>query len=124
MLRKIGFFIPFYQVQSGSNDIATQTFLCLHNVSTIPKYVYIISIQICVAGLLLLSFSFSRFVTKDHGDGFSFDGSGGALAHAFRPENGDTHFDDDETFTDGGSRGISLLWVAVHEFGHALGIVE
>ena len=69
-----------------------------------------------------LFFSIYRFVTGDHGDGFVFDGVGNRLAHAFRPENGDTHFDDDEHFTDGVANGTNLLWVATHEFGHALGI--
>ena len=35
---------------------------------------------------------------------------------------GDTHFDDDEQFTTGTSEGINLDWVAVHEFGHCLGL--
>ncbi len=51
-----------------------------------------------------------------------FDGPSGELAHAFFPEDGRIHFDEAETFTDGTPRGINLLWVATHEFGHALGI--
>ena len=35
---------------------------------------------------------------------------------------GDTHFGDDEQFTTGTSEGINLDWVAVHEFGHSLGL--
>ena len=44
------------------------------------------------------------------------------LAPAFFPSNGCVHFDEDERYTDGTSSGTSLLWVATHEFGHALGI--
>ena len=71
--------------------------------------------------LYFIVFVISRFTRRDHGDGFIFDGPGKTLAHAFKPENGDTHFDDDETFTDKSTSGVNLLWVAVHEFGHALG---
>ncbi|HYI99399.1 MAG TPA: M10 family metallopeptidase domain-containing protein [Thermoleophilaceae bacterium] len=68
--------------------------------------------------------------TGDHGDGSSFDGVGGVLAHAFYPCGGgpesDVHFDDAETWTDV-TRSTSanprdLVTVAAHEFGHAIGL--
>ena len=75
-----------------------------------------------------------RFVTGDHGDGNPFDGASGILAHAFfpgtppatpTPIQGDTHFDDAETWTIAVPTGASqfdLTTVATHEFGHALGL--
>ena len=63
------------------------------------------------------------FKVRDHKDGNPFDGPGKTLAHAFFPQfGGATHFDDDETWSIDGGKGVDLLSVAVHEFGHALGL--
>ncbi|XP_041947818.1 neutrophil collagenase [Alosa sapidissima] len=64
------------------------------------------------------------FTKRDHGDGSSFDGRGGILAHAFQPGTGiggDVHFDAEEDWTVS-TKGHNLFAVAVHEFGHTLGL--
>ncbi|ESO95451.1 hypothetical protein LOTGIDRAFT_160600 [Lottia gigantea] len=69
------------------------------------------------------------FVKGVHGDADPFDGPGGVVAHAFYPGpsdvplSGDTHFDDDERWTlVKEETGRRLLCVAIHEFGHTLGL--
>ena len=68
------------------------------------------------------------FFSKYHGDGYPFDGQGSVLAHAFFPgagRGGDVHFDEDENWSDRReiNRDVtSLFAVAVHEFGHSLGL--
>ncbi|XP_038618894.1 matrix metalloproteinase-17 [Tachyglossus aculeatus] len=70
------------------------------------------------------------FSKADHSDGYPFDGPGGTVAHAFFPgdhhTSGDTHFDDDEswTFRSSDAHGMDLFAVAVHEFGHAIGLTH
>lgn len=72
-----------------------------------------------------------RFVTGAHGDGSSFDGPGGVLAHAFYPPPnggslaGDTHMDDAEAWSVNlPASGVDLVTVFAHEFGHALGLAH
>jgi predicted Zn-dependent protease len=68
-----------------------------------------------------------KFSSKDHGDGYPFDGQGQTLAHAFYPTGGDIHFDDDERFTDDykdHNEQYTLRLVAAHEIGHALGLAH
>nr|XP_014271580.1 matrix metalloproteinase-14-like [Halyomorpha halys] len=65
-----------------------------------------------------------RFERGWHGDGGVFDGPGGVLAHASFPSNQGSyvHFDDSEHWTFDSYRGTNLFQVAVHEFGHSLGL--
>lgn len=71
-----------------------------------------------------------EFHVGEHNDGYSFDGDGGTLAHAFYPGSGiggDVHFDDDEDFNLHADvvktrRGVSLFITAAHELGHSLGL--
>jgi hypothetical protein len=67
------------------------------------------------------------FGTYAHGDGYPFDGPGGALAHTFYPAPpnpepiaGDMHFDDSESWHIGSN--TDVFSVALHELGHALGL--
>ncbi|CAG0916017.1 unnamed protein product, partial [Notodromas monacha] len=63
------------------------------------------------------------FAKQEHGDGSPFDGRGQVIAHAYYPSyGGDSHFDDEELWTSNENAGTNLLQVAVHEFGHALGL--
>ncbi|XP_002164594.2 matrilysin isoform X1 [Hydra vulgaris] len=61
------------------------------------------------------------FYSGTHGDGGDFFGPGGTLAHAFYPQNGNLHFDENENWVVN-QRGTDLLEIAVHEIGHAIGI--
>ncbi|XP_078674829.1 stromelysin-2-like [Branchiostoma floridae x Branchiostoma belcheri] len=75
-----------------------------------------------------------KFARGNHGDGKAnqFEGPGGEYAHAFQPpgadwpdgygDDGDVHFDADEYWTLRSPRGVNLFQIAVHEFGHALGL--
>lgn len=68
-----------------------------------------------------LSFEFG-----DHGCIWGFDGAGGTLAHAYSPGHpdytGDAHFDAAEYWSVNSTEGVNLFQVAVHEFGHSLGM--
>ena len=70
-----------------------------------------------------------KWATGDHGDGSSFDGLSGVLAHAFYPFPlssetiaGDLHFDDAETWSTSNVGGWDTYSIALHELGHALGL--
>ena len=67
-----------------------------------------------------------QFFPGAHGDGKSSDGRGGTLAHAFYPGTGryqgQSHFDDAESWSATPYRGTQLLWTMTHEIGHNLGL--
>ena len=69
------------------------------------------------------------FFSGPHYDGYPFDGYGTVLAHAFFPgsgRGGDAHFDADEVWTTDertvSKYRASVFAVAIHEFGHSLGL--
>lgn len=82
-----------------------------------PLAIMIIYIYICI---YCFWFDIS-FYSRSHGDNSPFDGPGRVLAHAYFPSDGKIHFDEDENYSSGRG-GIHLLWVAVHEIGHAIGL--
>lgn len=69
------------------------------------------------------------FIAGPHGDGENFAGGDGVVGHAFPPNSptlrGEVHFDNAEQWgVDGSATKIDLITVAIHEIGHALGLVE
>lgn len=65
------------------------------------------------------------FFKGDHGDGSPFEKSGLVLAHAFEPTDGRLHINADELWSDEVpiEKGYyDLVWVAMHEIGHVLGL--
>ncbi|HEY0459466.1 MAG TPA: matrixin family metalloprotease [Pyrinomonadaceae bacterium] len=69
------------------------------------------------------------FIAGAHGDHQNFSGQDGILGHSFPPNSpvrrGQVHFDDGEVWgLDGSPSKKDLITVAIHEIGHALGLVE
>ncbi|KAK7331249.1 hypothetical protein VNO77_25469 [Canavalia gladiata] len=65
------------------------------------------------------------FFSGDHGDGFPFNRFGPILAHTFPPPDGRLHVNEDKPWSDTipiKGRYYDLVWVAMHEIGHLLGL--
>ena len=74
--------------------------------------------------LCCCSFGYGRHdgVPGERTCNYPFDKQWSVLAYAFFPSDGRLHFDEAESWTVGSGRGTDLLWVAVHEIGHSLGL--
>lgn len=111
--------IPFQTVR----DVMQKSFKKWHDVSPLT-FIELVNKPKNTAQIRVL------FTRGTHGDPYPFDGRGGTLAHAFYPHNnaglsGDVHFDDDEVYTAKSNEDRTkrkLLWVAVHELGHSIGL--
>lgn len=71
----------------------------------------------------------SSDLAGNHGDGYSFDGRGGTLGHAFYPEDGRVHLDLEEPWylasdKSENHRKKDVFTAALHEFGHTVGLLH
>lgn len=65
------------------------------------------------------------FFEGDHQDGYPFDGPGNVLGHSFSPDDGRSHYDASEDWSDDpGQNQMDLNSVVLHEIGHLLGLAH
>ncbi|XP_047321493.1 metalloendoproteinase 3-MMP-like [Impatiens glandulifera] len=110
-----------YAIQSGTrSDVIAQIWIALATWDMVSPLTFVDrSNDFSNADL---KFSFFQ---REHGDGHPFDGPGKVLAHAFYPPNGEIHFDADENLVVGEvPDGIDISSLALHELGHAIGLVH
>lgn len=128
-----------YVLQGSKWDIITLTYRIIKYPSTLDRY--LVDNQIKRAFATWSRYTKFKFIKKrtnpvhieiyflswNHGDNDPFDGPGRILAHAYFPiYGGNVHFDDSEIWNDCENTsycfGKDLYNVAVHEFGHVLGL--